>query len=435
MLSRRRILVVVAEQAPSGRLADGTQFYGRLGEIAYDSVEDKVQCHLCGFWFRQIAGSHLTRKHDWTIDEYRVAFRLPVHVATCSPSYSQECRQRTTARVAPGGDFAHTAGRFRRDPGAAREAGARSVSRRVVAGIQVPFLKRRPELAAEWHPTRNAAVSAAVLGMYSPEVVWWRCVTCGHEWQATVKSRAHGTGCPRCYREHNQRALREANARRQQAAVARRPLASTHPQLAAELHRTRNPGLDAGSVSAGSGLRVWWRCATCGHEWQATITNRTNRVRPSGCPACAGKATPRQRSLAARHPDLYAEWHGTRNGQLDPFALSPGSGRSAWWRCRPCGHEWQARIESRTKHGTGCPACYAASWTPPVSASRELLPEWHPTRNHDLDPQTIRQASDQRVWWRCPTCGHEWQASPASRRRRPHRGCPRCAVPRRTSSP
>ena len=99
--------MVVAEQAPSGRLADGTPFYGRLGEIAYDSVEDKVQCHLCGGWFRQVAGSHLTRKHDWTIDDYRVAFRLPVHVATCSPSYSQECRQRTTARVAPGGDFAH----------------------------------------------------------------------------------------------------------------------------------------------------------------------------------------------------------------------------------------------------------------------------------------------------------------------------------------
>ena len=58
MLSRGRILVVVAEQAPSGRLADGTPFYGRLGEIAYDSVEDKVQCHLCGGWFRQVAGSH-----------------------------------------------------------------------------------------------------------------------------------------------------------------------------------------------------------------------------------------------------------------------------------------------------------------------------------------------------------------------------------------
>jgi len=190
MLSRGRILLVTAEQAPSGRLADGTPFYGRLGEIAYDSVEDKVQCHLCGGWFRQVAGSHLTRKHDWTIDDYRVAFRLPVHVATCSPSYSQECRQRTAARVAPGGDFAHTAGRFRRDPAAAREAGALSVSRRVVAGIQVPFLKRRPELAAEWHPTRNAAVSAAVLGMYSPEVVWWRCVTCRHEASDGQKPRA-----------------------------------------------------------------------------------------------------------------------------------------------------------------------------------------------------------------------------------------------------
>ncbi|MGO9498772.1 MAG: zinc-ribbon domain-containing protein [Solirubrobacteraceae bacterium] len=91
------------------------------------------------------------------------------------------------------------------------------------------------------------------------------------------------------------------------------------------------------------------------------------------------------------------------------------------------------RIAHQARHRL--PSVLCGEWTPPVSANRELLPEWHPTRNQDADPQTIRQASNQRVWWRCPTCGHEWQASPAARRRRPHRGCPRCAVPRRTSQP
>ena len=41
------------------RLEDGTPYVGRLGELAYDRDEDKVQCHLCGGWFRAIGSSHL----------------------------------------------------------------------------------------------------------------------------------------------------------------------------------------------------------------------------------------------------------------------------------------------------------------------------------------------------------------------------------------
>ena len=34
------------------RLEDGTPYVGQLGELAYDPDEDKVQCHLCGGWYR-----------------------------------------------------------------------------------------------------------------------------------------------------------------------------------------------------------------------------------------------------------------------------------------------------------------------------------------------------------------------------------------------
>jgi Probable Zinc-ribbon domain len=64
------------------------------------------------------------------------------------------------------------------------------------------------------------------------------------------------------------------------------------------------------------------------------------------------------RSLGGVHPALYAEWHPTRNGELDPLALSPGSGKRVWWCCSTCGHEWVAPIFARTKYGTGCTACY-----------------------------------------------------------------------------
>jgi hypothetical protein len=56
-----------SERAPE-RLADGTVYYGRIGEIAYDPEEDKVQCHLCGGWFRCVGGPHLAYKSE----RYRV---------------------------------------------------------------------------------------------------------------------------------------------------------------------------------------------------------------------------------------------------------------------------------------------------------------------------------------------------------------------------
>jgi predicted transcriptional regulator len=67
------------------RLADGTPYFGRLGEIAYDAAEDRVQCHLCGGWYRWIGVTHLMRTHAWSLDEYRDAFRLPRLAPTCAP--------------------------------------------------------------------------------------------------------------------------------------------------------------------------------------------------------------------------------------------------------------------------------------------------------------------------------------------------------------
>jgi len=119
-------------------------------------------------------------------------------------------------------------------------AAVRRVARaRIVPGIKTPFLERRPELKEEWHPTRNAGLAPDVLGASSGREAWWRCSGCGHEWQATISSRAlSGTGCPRCYRQQNLHRLREASQRRSRRPA--RSLAAQRPELLSELHPTRN---------------------------------------------------------------------------------------------------------------------------------------------------------------------------------------------------
>jgi hypothetical protein len=130
-----------------------------------------------------------------------------------------------------------------------------------------------------------------------------------------------------------------------------RSLAVQRPDLAAELHPTRNGDLDAYTVARWSVQPLWWRCGSCRHEWRVTPQNR------AGCPRCsARRPVPRERSLAALRPDL-AELHPIRNSDLDTYGLGAGANQKVWWRCRYCGREWQARIAGRSHSAGGCRSC------------------------------------------------------------------------------
>jgi ROS/MUCR transcriptional regulator protein len=84
------------------RLADGTRFFGRLGEVAHDFAEDRVQCHLCGRWLKVVGGTHI-RWHGWTLERYREAFQLRESVPTCSTSVSGRLRRSARDRIGQNG--------------------------------------------------------------------------------------------------------------------------------------------------------------------------------------------------------------------------------------------------------------------------------------------------------------------------------------------
>ena len=41
----------------------------------------------------------------------------------------------------------------------------------------------------------------------------------------------------------------------------------------------------------------------------------------------------------------------------------------------------------------------------------EVAAEWHPTLNGNLKPEMFKPKSGFKAWWRCPVCGHEYQAT------------------------
>ena len=60
-------------------------------------------------------------------------------------------------------------------------------------------------------------------------------------------------------------------------------LAEIHPDLVKEWNIPKNQGLTADKVRAYSDMVVWWTCATCSHDFRASINHRSNGT---GCPMC-----------------------------------------------------------------------------------------------------------------------------------------------------
>ena len=229
------------------RLADGSEYFGQLGQIAYDEAADKVQCHLCGRWFRGFGGSHLRRVHGWTLAQYRLAFQLSVQTAAVSTGTSELFAAHTRRRVAAGELPPPPA------PSASAQQRREIARRRISPGRSLGAL--RFDLAAELHPTRSGDLDPYMLGPSSLQKLWWCCEACGHEWQISSASRvAGGYGCPRC-------AVARRAAARRGAFAPGRSLAALLPDLAAELR-----DLDPDTLGPGSRTRAWWRCAACGHE-------------------------------------------------------------------------------------------------------------------------------------------------------------------------
>ncbi len=271
-----------------------------------------------------------------------------------------------------------------------------------------------PDLAKEWHPTKNGDLTPRDITAGSNKKVWWKCDK-GHEWQATVVDRSHNHNCPYCT---GRLAIAGVN-----------DLATIRPDLAKEWHPTKNKKLKPEDVTTGSSRKVWWKCDK-GHEWQAAVNDRCDG---HGCPYCMGrKAWPGFNDLASQRPDLAKEWHPTKNKKLKPEDVTTGSSRKVWWKCDK-GHEWQATVGSRTA-GNGCPYCSSrrilAGFNDLATANPGLAKEWHPTKNGNLTPDQVMPGSKKKVWWKCDK-GHEWQATVGSRTA--GNGCPICYSERQTS--
>lgn len=268
---------------------------------------------------------------------------------------------------------------------------------------------KRPDLVAEWHPHKNGNLTPNMFSKSSSEKVWWKCEN-GHEWQAVISSRYKGNNCPYCSGK--------------KLLVGYNDLATINPLLAAEWHPTKNNGFLPSMVQNKSNYKVWWKCSK-GHEWQATISHRSNG---SGCPYCSGRTAIKGVNDLLTLKSIIADlWHPTLNGDLHPRDITVGSEKNVWWLGK-CGHQWQRTVKAMT-NSPNCPYCIGRKllkgFNDLSTINPTLASEWHPTLNEKLSPSEVTKGSGLKVWWKC-TNGHEWMARIADRTS--GGGCPLCTT-------
>jgi hypothetical protein len=80
------------------RAADGTPLFAPRGELRVDGEDGRVQCHLCGRWFRALASTHVWRAHGLSADDYRELVGLrprhPLWAPDLSAAHAQRFRER-----------------------------------------------------------------------------------------------------------------------------------------------------------------------------------------------------------------------------------------------------------------------------------------------------------------------------------------------------
>ena len=266
-----------------------------------------------------------------------------------------------------------------------------------------------PDIAKEWHPTKNGDLTPSGVTAGTTRKVWWKCDQGpDHEWDSQIVQRTFSsqkrnkTGCPFCAGK--------------KASITNNLLA-LYPEISKLWHPSKNGDLKPNLIVSGSNKKYWWKCPEgMDHEWQTSpsiLIGNHRKHGGNGCPCCSGKKVSVTNSLASCFPEVAQQWHPEKNGEITPKDIVAGTHKKYWWKCeKGPDHEWQASGDTRIG-GHGCPYCSGrkASITKSLSSLRpDLCQEWHPTRNLPLKPSQVTVGSSKQIWWKCKdNPDHEWQ--------------------------
>ena len=145
----------------------------------------------------------------------------------------------------------------------------------IVSRKSKSLIKMYPDIAREWHPTKNGALTAEMVAPVSNKKVWWLGI-CGHEYLMSISTRTNSNcGGPYC---SGKRVLSGFNDLETWCKN------NDRMDLLEEWDYEKNKLLPS-EVTKSSDKKVYWKCNHCNHRWMTKIDIRTRTH--SKCPKCA----------------------------------------------------------------------------------------------------------------------------------------------------
>ena len=361
--------------------------------------------------------------------------------------------------------------------------------RKVVVPGVTDLATTHPDIAKEWHPTKNGDLKPTDVLYGSRKMIWWLCPV-GHEYQANLLDRAkktgwNGTNCPICnsrkqtsFREqaiyyYVKKLYPETLSRFKPEGFGKFELDIYIPEIRFAIEYDgaawhKNSGFEREErkfqLCQKNNIKLIRIKEQMPNELEPFLANEIlsfddfeseegftqvihgvlqridfrgfYRMHPIDVDLHRDRfeimryATEIKHSFAEANPEKAKQWHPTKNGTLKPTMFKPKSNFLAWWLCSDCGAEYEDKI-----NGGGCPFCkdkYLSSRHRMNAVKKNgaisnplLLKEWDYEKNGEISPELFPRASDRKVWWKCSKCGHEWQSKISNREH--GRGCPKCA--------
>lgn len=268
-----------------------------------------------------------------------------------------------------------------------------------------------PAIEKIWDYEKNARMRPEHFKPYSNYMAWFKCDN-QHSYLAQIGSKRKGHGCMVC---DGQVATEDNN------------LALKFPSVVKEWNYVKNNKKPTEYLPY-SNKEVYWNCQACNSTYDKKINERTSGG--EGCPYCVGKRVNSTNSLAVTHKELIKEWDFSKNVNITPDKVTRGSSKEIWWICQK-NHSFKARVSSRTRsNGTNCPICYELfGRTARIKVKKEnsilikkplIAKQWNKVKN-GISPDQIGPYARKEYWWICEK-GHEFKASPNSRR------SPKCRI-------
>jgi hypothetical protein len=117
----------------------------------------------------------------------------------------------------------------------------------------------------------------------------------------------------------------------------------------------------------------------------------------------------KDKSLAAIAPELAAQWHQTKNGDVTPADIDAQTHKFYWWLCDAGpDHEWEARPDKRVGKGIGnCPFCSGnkVSVTNSLATMKPSAAAFWDVARNQFGPEDVIADSKIKCWFTLPGKG------------------------------